>query len=531
MVVPTLGADIEIGNAWTGNPRKNNLDAAGKVVREVDRMDALQCFGAGVPSVNWHGEWGRRWLVNGGCIYVDMAHVELCTPETAGARDHASAFHAMVRIIRSCRRRAVARLPAGEDLFVNVHVSDGTLATSWGAHQNVAVSRRLWNDIFHSGRPHVMALLASVVAAMVPVFGQGLVVPLDDGCRFATSARAHHLGSLVTLATTEAFNRGLLNSRDEAHAGSRAARLHLIAFDANLMPATIMMRSGLLQLAVAALELGWFDARLLLDDPVAAVRAWSFAFCPQSGALRPSTARRPGAPPIGLFEWHQIFLANLRKLVDRDRIPDSIVPEGAAILDLWNATLDDLIHENATNLATRLDWALKWQILRQLETAQGRLDLDDPRLRLLDQLYGHVDDRIGLFWQFWRDGLVDPVIDRASIGRFMKSGDPRTRSGLRGELVGRLGPWIADLNWSVCELERRDSSWSRYTKRQQIILDEPGAPSGPLVAELRAKFPENHQLLDYLMQQPDGFEPARLPALTTLEEEETSHDHRALPSS
>ena len=341
----------------------------------------------------------------------------------------------------------------------------------------------------------------------------------------------HHLGSLVTLATTEAFNRGLLNSRDEPHAGGTTARLHLIAFDANLMPATIMMRSGLLQLAVTALELGWFDPRLLLDDPVAAVRAWSFGFCPQSGTLRPLSVRRPGASPIGLFEWHQIFLANLRKLVERDRIPESVVPEAGAILDLWGATLDDLIHENATSLATRLDWALKWQILRQLETTQDQLDLDDPRFRLLDQLYGHVDDRIGLFWQFWRGGLIDPVIDRASIGRYMKAGDPRTRSGLRGELVSRLGPWITDLNWSFCELERRDSSWSRYAKRQQIYLDDPGAPSGLLIAELRDKFPGNHQLLDYLMQLPDGIVPVRLPASTTREEEETRHVHRALPSS
>ena len=60
MVVPTLGADVELSNAWTGNPRKNNLDAASKVVREVDRMDAIQCFSTAVPSPNWQGEWGRH---------------------------------------------------------------------------------------------------------------------------------------------------------------------------------------------------------------------------------------------------------------------------------------------------------------------------------------------------------------------------------------------------------------------------------------------------------------------------------------
>ncbi len=33
---PILGADIELGNAWTGNAYRTNLDAASRVVRKVD---------------------------------------------------------------------------------------------------------------------------------------------------------------------------------------------------------------------------------------------------------------------------------------------------------------------------------------------------------------------------------------------------------------------------------------------------------------------------------------------------------------
>src|SRR5262249_5400921 len=158
---------------------------------------------------------------------------------------------------------------------------------SWGSHQNVAISRKLWDALFRDQKPHLTALLASFVAATVPIFGQGMVVPLRDGCRYVTSARAHHLGSLVTLSTTEPFNRGLLNSPDESNAGADRARLHLIAFDATLQPAAIVRRSGLIQLIVAALESGWFDAALFLDEPVTAVQAWSWGFDSQAGALRP----------------------------------------------------------------------------------------------------------------------------------------------------------------------------------------------------------------------------------------------------
>jgi len=497
---PVLGADIELGNAWTGGGQRSNVEAAGRVLRELDRIRAFHGVGPETEdrrSSSW-SEWGRHWLPNGGCIYVDMTHIEVCPPETLAARDHAAAVHAMYRIIHICRRRARAALPAGEDLFVNVHNSDGTLTTSWGAHQNVTISRIFWDTLFHQQKPHLMAILASFVAAAVPVFGQGMIVPLPSGCRFATSARAHHLGSLVTLSTTEAFNRGLLNRRDEPHTGDDQARLHLIAFDANLQPATILLRSGLLQLTLAALECGWFDAKLLLDDPVAAVRAWSWGFDARAGALRPPPARRPGGAAVGLFEWHRRLLGGLRSLVDSDEIPDAVVPEGSLILDLWEETLDDLVREDIDRLARRLDWALKWTILSEQVAAPGVLD--DPQLRLLDLYYGYIDDRVGLFWPFWQQGLVDRVIDPAAVRGYLRAGDCRTRSGLRGELVRRLRPWIVDLDWGFIELSRDGSgSWWHGTQRHRIALADPAEASGPRIDRLRQLAPDDdRQLLEHL---------------------------------
>jgi proteasome accessory factor A len=490
--VPVLGADIELGNAWTGGTGRSNLEVAGRILRQLDRIHPLR--GLGPDNSDWRrsawGEWGRHWLPNGGCIYVDMSHVEVCPPETLSARDHAAAVHAMYRIVGLCRRRSKRTLPAGEDLFVNIHNSDGTLGTSWGAHQNVNISRRLWDALFNDRKPHLKALLASFVAATVPVFGQGMILPLRSGCRYVASARAHHLGSLVTLSTTEPYNRGLLNSRDEPHARADQARLHLIAYDANLQPAAIVLRSGLIQLVVAALESGWFDAALLLDDPVAAVQAWSWGFDPQAGVLRPSPADRPGGAPIGLFEWHRRLLDGLRSLVDSGQIPDPVVPEGSWLLDRWEETLDDLVRADLDRLARRLDWALKWTILAEPLAASG--SLDDPQVRLLDLYYGHVDNRLGLFWSFWRQGLVDRLIDPAAIRGFLRAGDCRTRSGLRGELVRRLRPWIVDLDWSVITVSRDGSgSWWQPSRRKKIALPDPAEPSGPRIDALRRLVPDD----------------------------------------
>ncbi len=546
-VSPILGADIELSNAWIGAPWRTNLEAASVLLRQVRSMRSVRGFSSGAAAGTGRLlEWGRHWLKNGGCIYIDMAHLELCAPETRSARDHAAAVHAMIQLARFCRRRALAALPDGQDLFVSVHNSDGTLSTSWGAHLNVALSRRLWDDLFHDRKPHLMALLASIVAAAVPVFGQGMVVPMRRGCRYATSARAHHIGSLVTLSTIEPFNRGLLNSRDEPHAAGDLARLHLIAFDASLQPATIVLRSGLMQLVVAALQCGWFDAALLLDDPVSAVKTWSLGFDPAAGAFRPLAVPRAEGSPIGLFAWHRRLIDGLRLLVNSGRISEETVPEGTLILDLWDDTLDALLGEDLPRLSRRLDWALKWTILAELlETTP---DLSDPRFRLLDLHYGHVDDRVGLFWNYWREEQIDSVVDARSIRRFRTGGDPHTRSGLRGELVRRLEPWIIDMDWSYIELSRDATrSWWHGARRHHIALSDPAEPGGPHIDRLRDLFPDDEELLEHLVaaaRAEDGaisplVRPGTRPEPNDVTEtadpsnanpwSQTDHDHRALP--
>lgn len=496
-VKPVLGADVELGNAWVGDEWHSNLEAARRLLREVFGSRRLRGVGPNDGRGSAAAEWGRHWMTNGGCIYVDMSHLEVCPPETHSARDHAAAMHAMYWMARRCRRRALWRLPSGDDLFVNVHNSDGAPETSWGAHLNINVSRAFWDDLFRHHRPHAMALMAAFVAATVPVFGQGLVWRGKEGARFLTSARAPHLGRLVTLSTTDEFERGLLNSRDESHASAGRARLHLIAYDASLQPWTIAVRAGLLQLVVAAMQQGWFDPGLLLDDPVAAVRAWSSGLDVRAGAFRPPPARGAAGESVGPFDWHGRLLDALYRLAAAGAFPDELVPDAGWVLDQWAETLDDLRREDTPRLARRLDWALKWTVLAEQAEADG---LEDPGVRLLDLYYGHVDDRIGLFWQFWRDNMIDSPIGPADLRRFLFAGDPTTRSGLRGELVRRLWPWVTSMEWDSIDLcLEPDADWWRGAQRSTLALGDPDVPGGPIANRLRAAAPDDRQLLDLLI--------------------------------
>mgnify|MGYP000615072306 CR=1 FL=1 len=47
-------------------------------------------------------DWGRKFLAtNGGCIYIDSNHLEICLPEVRRALEHVAAWHAMLRIARA----------------------------------------------------------------------------------------------------------------------------------------------------------------------------------------------------------------------------------------------------------------------------------------------------------------------------------------------------------------------------------------------------------------------------------------------
>ena len=487
-----LGSDNELGNTLT---RGSNWDAARILLAQLDNLPKFR--GAhGIAGA--YQESGRHYLCNGSCVYIDLGHLEIATPETLSSISHAAAFHAMLRIVRVCQRRARRQLPADRELFVNASSSDSTYETVWGPHLNVAISRDLFNSIFHR-RAHVLAVVASFLAATVPVFGQGLVLPVGGHCRYVTSQRAHHIGALVDPSTTVPFRRPLVNSRDESHSDGNAARLHVIVYDSNLQPMSIFLRCGLLQLFLAATEIDWFDSKLVLDDPVQAVRIWSSSFCPKTGTLRARKLRRPGLPPIPLYDWHRRLLAQLGRLVQRNAIPEEIVPHRQEILDRWAETLDALAAGDHDRLVARLDWALKWRVLTELVSDPD--DLDDPQLRLVDQYFSHVDDRIGLFWEFWREGIVEHVFEDGAIGHFVQDGDPQTRSGLRAELIRRLRPWIDGIDWSYIDFRPKRGPYSWGGLRHRLWLTDLSGAGLPPVSELRRRFPKNRQLLDFVIQQ------------------------------
>ena len=90
--VPKLcGADIELGNfiLRSGPDGRHGRPRSRALLREIDApyarsrlhsglFDALA--GARVPGYDPQ-DWGRKYLAsNGGCAYIDLDHLECCSP-------------------------------------------------------------------------------------------------------------------------------------------------------------------------------------------------------------------------------------------------------------------------------------------------------------------------------------------------------------------------------------------------------------------------------------------------------------------
>src|SRR4051794_8370805 len=107
------GCDIELGNFVLGLPGVDTGAMASRaLLAEIDGLPRSRVLfhspshGCGREArethryEGWHAQdWGRKFLpANGGCVYIDLDHLELCLPEVISAWDHVASWQAMLRI-------------------------------------------------------------------------------------------------------------------------------------------------------------------------------------------------------------------------------------------------------------------------------------------------------------------------------------------------------------------------------------------------------------------------------------------------
>jgi proteasome accessory factor A len=456
------GADIELGNFILGLERATGTgyEASRALLSEIEgapRASGYQhngytysygnTYASGWGQPNNPQDWGGRFLrSNGGCVYIDLDHLEVAIPEVISAFDHVAAWHAMLRIVRRAWQAANAKLPEGQTLRVLVNNSDGR-SNSYGSHLNFLVTRRAWDNIF-TRKLQYQLFLAACQASSIVFTGQGKVGSENgapEAC-FQLSQRADFFETMVGVQTT--FHRPIVNSRDEALCGKAGsvtdrdmARLHCIFFDAGLCHVASLLKVGMMQIVLAMIEAENISLQILLDDPVEAVRRWSHDASLQARAPMASGAQ------MTAVEVQLLLLEHARRFWDAGGC-DGIVPRADEILRLWEDTVLKLKAGDLPALAPRLDWVLKFRTLQRAMQRHPELTWDSPAIRHLDQIYGSLDPTEGLYWAFEASGAVEQIVPAADIEHFVQNPPRDTRAWARALLLRMAGPdGVAAVDW------------------------------------------------------------------------------------
>jgi proteasome accessory factor A len=505
-----IGCDSEMGNFIRGVNLQGGTgqEASRKLIREIPSSSRrsneffLNCschecerhreksqrrnsygYGRSVPLNSWAGyanavlaeaiadesgydprDHERRYLAeNGGCVYIDLDHVELCLPETRSVFDHVACWHAGLRILRGALDAANRKLPDGQKIHVLVNNSDGQ-GHSYGSHLNFLVTRRCWRNIFERKMQYLLSLAAFQVSSIVCT-GQGKVgsenrAPDVD---YQLSQRADFIEQIAGPQTT--YARPIVNSRDEPHCKDGMARLHVIFFDNTLCEVASLLKAGVMQIILAMIEAEHIDHRLALDDPVRALKTWS-----HDPGLR-AVARMSSGPQVTAVELQSRFLEDAARFVNRGHC-DGIVPEAGKIVELWADTLAKLERRDFPALSRRLDWVLKMSVLEGVIEERRDLDWQHPAVKKLDHVYSSLDLSEGLYWAYEAGGHVERVVGEADVERFAANPPADTRAWARAMLLRRAGAdRVADINWDQIRFIVGDDDFSYH--HRTIDLEDP----------------------------------------------------------
>ncbi|MSU21233.1 MAG: peptidase [Pedosphaera sp.] len=340
----------------------------------------------GLPDIHqrdWDEPAGNGgFLFNGGRAYVDMGHLEYCTPECLSLIDLLRYDRAGDAILT----QGLKGLGLEDQVsFIRNNVDHYSSAT-FGCHENYLVRRSA-----PLTEANVLSLLtfltlrqlytgAGRVGSTPGAELRGDLNPDATDSHFQISQRADYINN--DLFEWVQFNRAIINTRDEPLADSRKyRRLHLLHGDTSVLPTTLLLKVGTTALVLDLLEIDRLP-KTILADAVLCFRTLSHQ---PDGRWMVTLAdgRSENAVEV-LFQFCEAARA---EFAGRD-------DETNALLDIWQGTLTALIKQPEA-LVGKVDWITKrWLFERFIE--RERIKWNDPWLRSQDLEFHNIDPSRGL---------------------------------------------------------------------------------------------------------------------------------------
>ncbi len=412
------------------------------VARVRNWMFEKQRFGlADMHQRDWDEPAGNGgFLFNGGRCYVDMGHLEICTPECLSLRDLLRFDRAGDEMITAATHELGLADRVG---FVRNNVDYYSGAT-FGCHENYLVRRSA--PLNEANVQSLLAFLtlrvlytgAGRVRASQGAESRGDIVRLTAESDFQISQRADYINN--DLFEWVQFNRAIINTRDEPLADPRRfRRLHLLHGDTSVLPATLALKCGTSSLVLDLLEIDKLPP-VALADAVLSFRTLSHQ--PDGPWLVPlADGREVSAVEV----LRRFYVAAQQEFRGRDAETD-------ALLGVWGGVLTDL-ETNVENLVGTVDWVTKRWLYTQF-LAQENLLWTDPWLRAQDLEFHAVDPARNLAWPLARTPEPWKICAEDQLAAQLTP-PVDTRAAARSRLMRELAhePVRCFVDWEVLDVE------------------------------------------------------------------------------
>ena len=432
-----VGLETEYG-CLVGDP----AEVAGTIRRVRDWVFDGQRHGLiDLHQRDWDEPAGNGgFLFNGGRVYLDMGHLEYCTPEC----------HSLLDVLRYDSAGDCMVLDALKKLrldhtasFIRNNVDHYSGAT-FGCHENYLVRRNA--PLSESNVQSLLTFLTlrmlytsagRVGTTMAAEFRGDATRPGSENA-FQISQRADYINN--DLFEWVQFNRAIINTRDEPLADPRRyRRLHLLHGDTNVLPTTLLLKVGTTALVLDLLEADEMPA-LILSDAVGAFRRLSHL--PNGPWV---VSLEDGRTISAVDVLKEFWSAATRQFSGRDMETDDL-------LRVWGESLE-LLESNPTALVGRIDWITKKWLLEQFMAQEG-IDWNDAWLKSQDLEFHQVDPSKSLGLALaetpdcWK--ITDAEI-RTAIDTPPKDTRAEIRSHAMRQLNGKRLPYYLD--WEILGVE------------------------------------------------------------------------------
>jgi proteasome accessory factor A len=317
------------------------------------------------------------FLFNGGRCYIDMGHLEYCTPECLNLLDVLRFDQAGDAILM----QAVKAMRLDREInFIRNNIDHYSGAT-FGCHENYLVRRSA--PLSEANVHSLLAFLtlrmlyvsAGRVGATMAAESRGELAQPGVESIFQMSQRADYINN--DLFEWVQFNRAIINTRDEPLADARKyRRLHLLHGDTNVLPTSLLLKVGTTSLVLDLLEMNCLP-KIVLADAVAAFRNLSHQ---PDGPWLVQLADGRCADAVALLSEYQ--RAAKAELLGRDSETD-------ALLAIWEDALNALVTDPDL-LVGKVDWITKRWLLRQF-AEQEKISWSHPWLKSQDLEYHQID--------------------------------------------------------------------------------------------------------------------------------------------